>query len=83
VKIIGKQSGGGACSAMGFVDACGSIYSTSSALQTCYLDCQNQFVHNDADVPIDHELDMNSWYDLPKLDAFVSSLGKFKRRLWR
>ena len=74
VKLIGKRSGGGACSVGTYVDGSGSIYNTSSPLQIGYLDEDGNFTHDDDGVPVDYELSEDSWYDLKKLDAFVSGL---------
>lgn len=74
VKIIGKQSGGGACPVATFTDAVGSTYNSSSPMQIGYLDGEMKFVNNDAGVPVDYELDKESWYDMTKLNAFVSGL---------
>lgn len=74
VKIIGKQSGGGACTVGNYSDACGTSYNVSSTLQTLYRDSEGKLVHNDAGVPVDYPLAKEVWYDLPKLDTFVSSL---------
>lgn len=75
VKIIGKQSGGGACSVTCFADACGSLYNTSSCGQSMYHDDEGVLRNNDAGVPVDYELEKGSWYDLTKLNEFVSGLS--------
>lgn len=74
VKMIGKQSGGGACSVGGYADAMGSIYTSSSPLQIGYRDEQGKFVNDDAGVPVDYPLAEDSWYDLVKLNTFVKGL---------
>lgn len=66
--------GGGAYPVTTFTDAVGSIYNSSSPMQTGYLDEEMKFVNNDAGVPIDYELDEDSRYDMTKLNAFVSGL---------
>ena len=73
VKVIGKQSGGGACSVGAFSDGSGSFYNFSSP-QLCVRPVDNAFAHTDAGVPVDYELDSSSWYDLAKLDQFVSNI---------
>ena len=74
VKIIGKRSGGGACSVGYYSDGCGSIYTTSSPLQIGTVNKEGYFIHDDEGISVDYELDQESWYDLPKLDAFVKGL---------
>ncbi|MBQ7250645.1 MAG: hypothetical protein IJS37_04815 [Bacilli bacterium] len=74
VKTIGMRSGGGACSVGYYSDGSGSLYSTSSPLQIGTVDEKGKFVNDDAGIPVDYELDKESWYDLGKLDAFVKGL---------
>ena len=73
VKIIGEKSGGGTCTVGGFSDGSGSYYNLSSENVCVYPD-GNTFKHTDAGVAVDYELPSSSWYDLQKLDAFVSGL---------
>ena len=75
VKIIGMQGGGGACSVTSYTDANGSVYTSSSPLQSGYYDEKGDFVHDDAGVPVDYPLDKDSWYDLTKLNDFVKTLA--------
>ncbi|MCR5348096.1 MAG: hypothetical protein K6E59_00580 [Bacilli bacterium] len=75
VKIIGKKSGGGACSVGAFSDGCGSVYNISSPQRTLYK-VGDSFAHIDAGVPLDHELDSASWYNLDALNTFLNNLGK-------
>ena len=72
VKIVGERSGGGAASVGSFVDASGSIYSLSSPY-VCTKSEKENYAHNDNGVAVDYELPSSSWYDLAKLDAFVTS----------
>jgi hypothetical protein len=74
VKLIGKRSGGGACPVAAFADACGSVYNTSSPVQIGYYDNNGQFVNDDSGIPVDYALSEDSWYDLEKLNTFVSGL---------
>ncbi len=74
VKLIGKQCGGGACTVATFTDAFGSIYTTSSPGQIGYRDAEGKFVNDDAGIPVDYALGEDSWYDLGKLNTFVSGL---------
>ena len=71
VDIIGKKCAGGACNVAGFADACGSIYTLSAPQQIGYLDANGNFVNDDAGIPVTHELDKESWYDLTKLNAAI------------
>ena len=74
VKLIGKKSGGGGCSVGVFTDACGSIYNTSSS-QKCQLKVGDKLQGVDSGVDVDYPLESDSWYDLAKLDTFVSGLA--------
>jgi hypothetical protein len=74
VKLIGKKSGGGGASVCVFTDACGSIYNTSSS-QKCLLKVGDKFQTIDGGVDVDYPLESDSWYDLAKLDTFVSGLA--------
>ena len=73
VKTIGLKTGGGACAVCVFADATGSTYNFSSPM-LCYPKSGEGYAHNDAGVPVDYELPSTSWYDLTKLDAFVSAI---------
>ena len=73
IKIIGEKSGGGTCTVGGFSDGSGSYYHISSQNVCVYPD-GNTFKHTDAGVTVDYELPSSSWYDLQKLDTFVSGL---------
>ena len=75
VKIIGAQGGGGACPVGNYSDACGSNYNVSSPMQTLYRDAEGNLVNNDEGVPVDYPLAKDSWYDLVKLNQFVSNLS--------
>lgn len=75
IPIIGKKSGGGSCTIVGFCDTCGSVYTTSSINKFCFADDDDNFVTNDGGVPVDYNLDSDSWYDMEKLNAFVTSLN--------
>ncbi|MBQ2070565.1 MAG: hypothetical protein II467_06525 [Bacilli bacterium] len=75
VKLIGEKGGGGACTVGGFADASGSIYNSSSPAQSCYHDKDDKLINNDDGVPVDYPLDRDSWYDLVKLNEFVSNLS--------
>ena len=74
-KVIGVKSGGGACTVGGFSDGCGSFFNFSSP-QIAVGPSGTGFAHNDGGVAVDHELAKENWYDLAKLDAFVSGLSK-------
>ena len=74
VKIIGKQSGGGACAVTSYSDGCGSLFNTSNQFQISYQDPNGNYIHNDSGIPVDYELDKESWYDLPALNAFINTL---------
>ncbi|MBQ7243008.1 MAG: hypothetical protein IJS52_02250, partial [Bacilli bacterium] len=74
-KVIGMKSGGGAATVGGFTDGLGSFYNLSSPLVSMIQEGES-FHHLDAGVPVDYELAADSWYDLTKLDAFVSKLNK-------
>lgn len=73
VKVIGERSGGGAASVGTYSDGCGSIYNWSSP-QICVYKKENEYIHNDAGIDVDYALASSSWYDLDKLDQFVSGL---------
>ena len=75
IKIIGKRSGGGACPIGGYSDGSGSTYTTSMPEQICLND-NGTLTHNDAGVPVDYELNSDSWYDLAKLDVFLKRIQK-------
>lgn len=75
VKLIGKRSGGGACSVGSFSDGCGSVYNLSSPQRTIYK-TGDSFTHIDSGVPVDHELDSSSWYNLEALNTFLNNLNK-------
>ena len=74
-KVIGMKSGGGACTVGAFSDGCGSMFNVSSP-QVAVIPSGTGFSHFDGGVTVDHELAKESWYDLAKLDAFVSGLSK-------
>ncbi len=74
VKLIGKKSGGGGASVCVFTDACGSIYNTSSS-QKCLLKVGDKYQTIDGGVDVDYPIESDSWYDLAKLDTFVSGLA--------
>ena len=40
-----------------------------------YHDDEGVLRNNDAGVPVDYELEKGSWYDLTKLNEFVSGLS--------
>ena len=73
VDIIGQKCAGGACNIAGFADACGSIYTLSAPQQIGYLDENGNFINDDAGIPVTHELDIESWYDLTKLNEAIAS----------
>lgn len=73
-KIIGEQSGGGACAVTAYSDGCGSIFNTSNQYQISYKDPNGNYINNDAGIPVDYELGKESWYDLVALNQFVNSV---------
>lgn len=73
VKIIGEKSGGGACTVCAFNDGSGSFYNFSSPYRVTAKQGE-QFVHTDAGVAVDYALAADSWYDLGKLNTFVTNL---------
>ena len=75
VKIIGKKSGGGACSVGAFSDGFGSFFNISSAQINGTME-NGSFKHFDGGLPVDHELDPSSWYDLSKLDTAIAGFAK-------
>ncbi len=72
-KVIGVKGGGGACTVGGFSDGSGSIYAVSSPQVAVYPN-GSSFANTENGCPVDAELASDSWYDLAKLDAFVSNL---------
>ena len=52
-----------------------SLFVSSSPIRIGYLDAGKKFVNDDDGVPVDYELDKDSWYDLTKSNAFVSGLS--------
>ena len=77
ITIIGKKSGGGSCPVAFFSDGCGSLYTTSSNYQFCLCDdlSSGNYYCNDGGVPVDYNLDSDAWYDMVRLNAFVTSLN--------
>lgn len=73
VKIVGAQSGGGACSVGNYSDGSGSIYNLSSPIVTVY-EKNGQYLHTDAGVTVDKAIPSDSWYDLAKLEAAIAGV---------
>ena len=72
VKIIGKKSGGGACTVGSFSDACGSNYRLSSP-QSIVTKSGTGYAHIDSGVSVDYEVPEASWYNLTSLEAAIKS----------
>ena len=66
-KIIGKQSGGGACSVNQSNDTLGSTYQISSPYCLMYK-LNDKYIDDDKGVEVDYELDSSYWYDITKLN---------------
>ena len=73
VTIIGKPTAGGAGDPLGYADACGSCHVTTGALKQVYYD-NGKYISADYGVPIDYELDVEYWYDLSELVAFINGI---------
>ncbi len=71
-KIIGAQSGGGACAVRYAVTPDGRPYRISGLSRTGEL--ANPAVHDDAGVPVDHQIDLEHFYDDSYLNQFVNSI---------
>lgn len=76
VKVIGKQSGGGACPVSSMCDGSGTIYNSSMPRYFVYPDGKGGYINNDSGIPIKsgYELNSDSWYDLAKLNIFCNGL---------
>ena len=74
--IGGPHGGGGACPVATMSDGSGTIFNTSMPIQIVYP-VEDGFVNNDEGIPVapEHQLPLDSWYDLPKLNAFVNGLN--------
>lgn len=70
-KIIGQQSGGGACCVGGFVTASGTNIRSSSCWQFGTYS-GGTWTDNDGGVPVDYELPVSSFYNDNTLDTFVN-----------
>ncbi|MCR5491834.1 MAG: hypothetical protein K6F32_06880 [Bacilli bacterium] len=71
-KIIGQQSGGGACTVAYTVTPDGLPFRMSGLCREG--DFNDPSEHFDDGVPVDHELALNHFYDDAYLDEFVGSL---------
>ena len=76
IKVIGKQSGGGACPVSTMCDGSGTVYNSSMPRYFVYPDEEGNYVCNDTGAPIlpGYELDPESWYDLAALNSFCNNL---------
>ena len=74
VKLIGKKSGGGACPVATVCDGSGTLYNTSMPLRISSLQKDGTCVDNDDGNPVDYEIDETYWYDLPRLNTFLSGI---------
>ena len=76
VKVIGKQSGGGACPVSSMCDGSGTVYNSSMPRHFVYPDGEGGYVCNDDGVPVlpGLELAPESWYDLSALNTFCNNL---------
>ena len=72
-KLIGEKGGGGACSVAAFSDGAGSFFNISSPMQSVAPNSKD-YKHNDGGNEVDYPLASSSWYDLAKLDEFVSAI---------
>ncbi len=72
-KIIGEQSGGGACVVYYTATPDGKTYRISSDMRDG--DPLNPSHHNDAGIPVDYELDSSYFYDDVYLNNFVTGLS--------
>ena len=70
-KIIGQQSGGGACCVGGFVTASGTNIQSSSCWQFGTYS-GGTWTDNDGGVPVDYTLPVSSFYNDNTLDTFVN-----------
>ena len=71
-KIIGEQSGGGACAVGGFATASGNIIRSSSCWQFGTYS-GSTWTDNDGGVPVDYAFPATSFYDDAAIAAFVNS----------
>ena len=76
IKVIGKQSGGGACPVSTMCDGSGTIYNSSMPRYFVYPDGEGGYASNETGAPIlpGRELEPESWYDLAKLNTFCNNL---------
>ena len=73
VKTVGMQTGGGACTVGGYTDGSGSLYNLSSP-SVLAAKSGDGYSNYDKGLPVDYTLDSSSWYDLKKLDSFLSTI---------
>ena len=77
VTLIGApHAGGGACPVATLCDGSGTVFNTSMPLQIVYKNEAGEYVNNDAGMPVSkqHQLPLDSWYDLEALNTFVKSI---------
>ena len=74
VKLIGKPSGGSACSVATFSDGSGTIYNMSMSYRISYPLEDGSYTDIDDGNAVDFELDESYWYDLPKLSDYLNSI---------
>ena len=72
-KIIGEQSGGGACVVYYSATPDGKTYRISSNMRDG--DPTNPVRHNDLGIPVDYSLSRDYFYDDTYLDEFVNGLA--------
>lgn len=68
IKIIGKQSGGGACAILPCTNIFGSVYSISSLMAIQMESEDGTYISSDSGVPVDYEIDERVFYDLGQLN---------------
>lgn len=71
-KIIGQQSGGGACAVGGFATASGTLLRSSSCWQFGKYS-GGTWTDNDGGVPVDYSFPVSSFYDDDAINTFVKS----------
>ena len=76
IPILGHRSGGGACEAFKYMDACGSQFYSSAEMVVGIFNDEGAFTSADGGVELDYELEPEAWYDLNALNRFLESLSK-------
>ena len=76
IPIIGRRSGGGACEAFKYTDACGSQFYSSAEMVVGIFNDEGAFTSADGGVELDYELEPEVWYDLSALNRFLESLSQ-------